>query len=198
MKRFFALGAGLLVVAASLFGCAGNANRASAGWVTLIDGPSGLADFVRLGEANWREQDGAVMADKGGKEPSYLVTRASFTDFVLYAEFWGNDDANSGILIRLSDREKITSTNSYAVQINDKHSTFATSSVVNFAKASPLSKAGGRWNTFEITAIGPRVIVKMNGQQTVDMSDRSFFHGPFSLQYGSGVVKFRKVQIKPL
>ena len=198
MKRFFALGAGLFVVAASLLGCAGNANRASDGWVTLIDGGSGLADFVRVGDANWREQDGAVMADKGGKVSSHLVTRASFTDFVLYAEFWTSDDANSGIFVRLSDREKITATNSYEVQINDKHPAYATSSIVNFAKASPLSKAGGRWNTFEITAKGPRVIVKMNGQQTVDMSDRSFFHGPIALQYVTGVVKFRKVQIKPI
>ncbi len=200
MKRFFALGAGLLVVAASLFGCAGNAYRASDGWVTLIDGGSGLADFVRVGDANWREQDGAVMADKGGKVASHLVTRASFTDFVLYAEFWTSDDANSGIFIRLSDREKITATNSYEVNIYDKRPdpSYGTGAIVNFAKVSPMPKAGGRWNTFEITAKGPRVIVKMNGQQTVDMTDRSFFHGPFSLQYGSGVVKFRKVQIKPI
>ena len=201
MKRFFALGAGLLVVAASLFGCAsGNANRASAGWVTLIDGGSGLANFQRVGDANWREQDGAVMADKGGTDASYLVSRQSYTDFVIYAEFWVNDDADSGIFIRLSDRQKITATNSYEVSIYDKRPdpSFGTGAIVNFAKVSPMPKAGGRWNTFEITAIGPRLTVKMNGQQTVDMTDRSFFHGPFSLQYGSGVVKFRKVQIKPI
>lgn len=202
MKGLFAMAAGLLVIAAAfLSGCASTAsNRASAGWVTLIDGGSGLADFVRVGDANWREQDGAVMADKGGKAASHLVSRASFTDFMLYAEFWVSEDANSGIFIRLSDRQKITSTNAYEVSIFDKRSdpSYGTGAVVNFAKVNPMPKAGGRWNTFEITAKGPLVTVKMNGQQTVNITDRSFFHGPISLQYGAGVVKFRKVQIRPI
>jgi hypothetical protein len=30
------------------------------------------------------------------------------------------------------------------------------------------------------------------------LHDLSFFHGPFSLQHGAGLIKFRKVQIKPL
>lgn len=198
MKRMFAWGAGLLVVAAGLAGCAGN--TANKGWVTLIDNGSGLENFVPVGDANWRQQDGAVMADKGGKTPSYLVSRESFTDFVMYAEFWANDDANSGIFIRLSDRRKIGADNSYEVNIYDKRPdpSFGTGAIVNFAKVSPMPKAGGRWNTFEITANGPQLTVKMNGVQTASVSDRSFFHGPFALQYGTGIVKFRKVQVLPL
>ncbi len=200
MKRFLAMAAGLFFVAFTLFGCASDRNRASAGWITLIDGGSGLENFQRVGDANWREQDGAVMADKGGKDASYLVSRQSFTDFVIYAEFWVNDEANSGIFLRLSDRQKIGSVNSYEVNIYDKRPdpSYGTGAIVNFAKVSPMPKAGGRWNTFEITALGPQLTVKMNGVTTADVSDRSFFHGPFALQYGSGVVKFRKVQIKPI
>ena len=39
---------------------------------------------MKVGDANWREVDGVVVADKGGKEASYLVTRQSYTDFVIY------------------------------------------------------------------------------------------------------------------
>ena len=200
MKRFIAVIAGLLVVAATLTGCASRGNMASAGWITLVDGGSGLENFLRVGDANWREQDGSIVADKGGKEASYLVTRASFTDFVIYAEFWVNDDANSGIFIRLSDRLKISSTNSYEVNIFDKRPdpSFGTGAIVNFAEVSPMPKAGGKWNSFEITAKGSQLTVKMNGVTTVNLHDRSFFHGPFALQYGTGIVKFRKVQIKPI
>lgn len=204
MKRLGPMIAALCVVALAATGCATRDSRsgrlASHGWETLIDGDSGLNNFRKLGEANWREADGSVMADKGGKEPSYLVTRTSYTDFILYAEFWVNDDANSGIFIRMSDRDKVTADNSYEVNIYDKRPdpSYGTGAIVNFAKVSPMPKAGGKWNNFEITAHGSRVTVKMNGVQTVSMNDRSFFHGPFSLQYGSGVVKFRKVQIKPL
>lgn len=204
MKKPGALIAVLCVIALTAAGCATRDSRdgrlARHGWETLIDGASGMNNFRKLGDANWREADGSVMADKGGKVPSYLVTRTSYTDFILYAEFFASDDANSGIFIRMSDRDKVTADNSYEVNIFDKRPdpSYGTGAIVNFAKVNPMPKAGGKWNSFEITAQGPRVTVKMNGVQTVDLRDRSFFHGPFSLQYGSGVVKFRKVQIKPL
>jgi hypothetical protein len=38
--------------------------QASAGWVTLFDGKN-LASFNTVGDANWRIEDGAVVADKG-------------------------------------------------------------------------------------------------------------------------------------
>lgn len=188
----------LLVTAVALSGC--GTRRASDGWITLLENGSGIENFVRLGEANWRKDGDALVADKGGKTPSYLVSRESFTDFVIYAEFWASNDANSGIFMRLSDRRTITATNSYEVNIFDtrKDPSFGTGAIVNFAKVSPMPKAGGRWNTFEITARGSRLTVKMNGVQTAATNDRSFFHGPLALQYGSGVVKFRTVQVKPL
>ena len=199
MKRFFALGAGLLVVAAALFGCASNSKMASAGWVTLIDYGSGLENFSRVGDANWREQDGAIQADKRGQETGYLVSRSSYTDFIAYAEVWVNDEGNSGIFLRLSDRQKVGSATAYEVQINDKRSDgYGTGAISNVAKVSPAVMAGGKWNSFEITARGAQLTVKMNGVQTVNVSDRSFFHGPIALQYSAGIVKFRKLQIRPI
>jgi hypothetical protein len=38
----------------------------------------------------------------------------------------------------------------------------------------------------------------LNGQKTVDLNNGMFEEGPFTLQYGTGVIKFRKVAIKPL
>ena len=61
-----------------------------------------------------------------------------------------------------------------------------------------MPKAGGKWNTFEITAKGRVITVLMNGQKTVELRNTMFIEGPFALQHGSGVMKFRKVAIKPL
>jgi Domain of Unknown Function (DUF1080) len=61
-----------------------------------------------------------------------------------------------------------------------------------------MPKAGGKWNTYEITAKGPHLIVVLNGTRTAEAKDTKFASGPVALQYGAGVVKFRKVQIKPL
>ena len=67
------------------------------------------------------------------------------------------------------------------------------------AKVSPMPKAGGQWNTMEITAKGSQFTVVFNGVVTVNnVQDSKFASGPIALQYGGGVVKFRKVEIKPL
>ena len=61
-----------------------------------------------------------------------------------------------------------------------------------------MPKAAGEWNTYEITAQGPRLVIVLNGQKTADVQDSRHLVGPVALQYGSGVIKFRRVQIKPL
>ena len=68
-----------------------------------------------------------------------------------------------------------------------------------------MPKAGSKWNVYEITAKGPKFTVILNGQKTVDgAEDSKFGSGPIALQYfpgvvpDKGVVKFRKVEIKPL
>ncbi len=61
-----------------------------------------------------------------------------------------------------------------------------------------MPEAGGKWNTYEITAQGSRFVVVLSGQKTTDAQDPEHASGNFALQYGAGVVKFRKVQIKPL
>jgi hypothetical protein len=38
----------------------------------------------------------------------------------------------------------------------------------------------------------------LNGQTTVDIEDAKFASGPIALQWGRGIIKFRKVQIREL
>jgi hypothetical protein len=201
MKRLSVITMGLLVIGLGTFGCAQQASRQSdAGWLTLIDGPRGLENWNSIGDANWRAEDGAIVADKRGKATGYLVSKNAYRDFQIRAEFWASDDANSGIFIRCSDPNKITTTTCYEVNIFDQRSdpSYGTGAIVNFAKVSPMPKAGGKWNTYEITAKGTRLVVVLNGVKTVDMQDNKFPSGPFALQYGRGVIKWRKLQIRPL
>jgi hypothetical protein len=119
---------------------------------------------------------------------------------MIRAEIWASDDANSGIFMRCQDRKKIADKSCYEANVYDQRPdpTYGTGAIVNFAKVSPMPKAGGKWNTFEITAKGPQIVVVLNGVKTVELKDGSFTSGPIALQYGAGVVKFRKVQIRPL
>jgi len=190
-----------LIAAASLAAAALGACSTMMGgeWVTVIDGAQGLDNWNRTGDANWRAEDGAIVADNG--KVSYLVSKYIYRDFQIRAEFYAETDTNSGIFIRCIDTQKISSATGYEVNIYDRRpeQDYSTGAIVNVAKVSPpIPKAGGRWNTFEITAKGPQMIVIMNGVKTAEGQDGKFANGRISIQYGTGVVKFRKLEIRPL
>ena len=64
-----------------------------------------MGDWTEVGKANWAMKDGALVADKitEGKDTSYLVSKESYKDFQIKAEFWADDDTNSGIFIRCDE-----------------------------------------------------------------------------------------------
>ena len=204
LKPFLAISAGLLFAALTFSGCSSMPGQTK--WTALVDGASGLENWDRLGDANWRAEDGAIVADKA-KVASYLVSKNSYKDFQIKAEFWADHTTNSGIFIRLSDPKTVAATNSYEVNIYDQRPepSYGTAAIVDFAKVSPMPKAGGKWNTFVITAKGTNLIVEFNGVQTVNIQDGKFASGPIALQFGNGpkdapggAIKWRKVQITSL
>lgn len=170
------------------------------GWITLFDGKN-LGDWDQVGETNWRVEEGAIVADKRtSKDVAHLVSKKPYKDFQLYVEFWASDDANSGIFLRCQDPKSITDRNCYEANIFDqrKDPTYGTGGIVHFAEVNPMPKAGGKWNTYEITAKGRLITVVLNGQKTVELHNGLFVEGPVTLQHGAGTIKFRKVAIKPL
>jgi hypothetical protein len=177
--------------------------QAAGEWVTLFDGKN-LDHWHPIGDANWRLEDGVVVADRGS---GFLVSKEAYTDFQLRVEFWVDEDANSGIFIRCTNPDKVGGDSAYEVNIYDKRPdpSYGTGAIVNVAKVEPMPKAGGKWNVYEITAKGPQFTVILNGHKTVDgAQDSKFASGRIALQYGAsvmkdkGIVKFRKVEIKPL
>jgi hypothetical protein len=190
--------AGATTVALLLGACA---QLGIGGWTTLVDGTKGLDNFNRVGEANWSGTDGAIQATAGGSNPAYLVTKVPYKDFELHAEFWASDDANSGIFMRCQNPGAINDESCYEANIFDTRPdpTYGTGAIVKVAKLNgPMIKAGGKWNSYDITVRGNRLIVVLNGTRTVDVEDSKFASGPIALQWGRGTIKWRKVEIKPL
>ena len=171
-----------------------------AGWVTLFDGKS-LDGWDQVGESNWRVEDGAIVVDKmAGKDPGYLVSKKPYKNFVVRVEFWSSDDANSGIYFRCLDPKKITDRTCYEANIFDQRSdpSYGTGALTRYVEVSPMPKAAGKWNTYEVTANGRDITVVLNGQTTAKMRNGMFDEGPIVLQHGAGAIKFRKVEVKPL
>jgi hypothetical protein len=177
------------------------------GWTTLIDGDKGLENFQRVGDANWRAEGGAIVADKAANG-GHLVTRNSYKDFQIRAEFWADHNTNSGIFMRVQDPAKVTDKTAYEANIFDQRpdQTYATGGIVHRGKVLQPVKAGGKWNVFDITAKGSTMTVVLNGTKTAEISNVEFPSGPIALQFGNlppsgapgGAIKFRKVQIRPL
>ncbi len=205
MKRFSIGLAALLISALTLGGCSYmpvsvtswiDAPSKDEGWTVLFDG-NNLNQWTSIGNANWRLYDGNVQAEIGS---GFLVSKQSYKDFQIKAEFWADEEANSGIFIRLSDPKNITADNSYEVNIFDKRPdpSYGTGAIVNVSKIDPMPKAANKWNTYEITAKGDQFTVTLNGVVTADAKDAKFASGPIALQSAGGVIKFRRVWIKPL
>lgn len=180
-RRSLFYSAGMLVIALAISGCA----TMGSDRVTLIDGEKGLDNFNRVGDANWRAESGAIVADKG--MGGYLVSKNAYKDFEIRAEFWADHTTNSGIHFRASDPNKIADSNSYEANIFDQRPvpSYGTGAITNIAMVDPMPKVGGKWNTYEIYAKGSEITVKLNGAVTVSIRDSRYASGPIALQFGN-------------
>lgn len=184
-----------LMLGLAATGLAGPA-LAAGGFTPLFDAHD-LSGWTAVGDANWTVQDGVLAADKGAM--SFLVSDASYRDFDLRVEVWISPEANSGVFIRCSDRKVFNPANAYEVNVFDARPdpTYGTGAIVDVAKVSPMPRAAGRWSLLEISARGDSLTVVLNGQKTVDgVRNAAHAEGPIALQYGSGSVKFRRVDIR--
>ena len=206
MKRWAVIAASLFVGTVGLLSVQYSrdaAAQADAGWVTLFDGKT-LDNWSPIGTANWKLADGELVADNGN---GFMVSKNDYTDFDVRVEFWMEAKTNSGVFIRCTDPTSVSGKTSYEVNLWDTRPEpkYGTGAIVDVAAVDPMPHAAGKWNTYEIIAKGNTFTVILDGQKTVDGAHADkFAKGRIALQHGkgvtdeSGVVKFRKVEIKPL
>ena len=179
------------------------AAQADAGWTTLFDGAN-LDNWSPIGTTNWKLVDGSLVADNGN---GFMVSKNDYGDFSLRVEFWIEAKTNSGVFIRCTDPNSVSGKTAYEVNIWDMRPVqkYGTGAIVDIGAVDPMPHAADKWNVYEIMAKGDTFNVVLNGQKTVvDAHADKFAKGRIALQHGkgvtdeSGIVKFRKVQIKPL
>ena len=132
----------------------------------------------QTGDANWRVEDGALVADKE-RRAAHLVTKDS-TRITRSMPSSGPATTPTPASSSRCDPEEIGAKTCYEVNIFDTRPdpSYGTGSIVYFAEVNPMPKAGGKWNTFEITAKGRNIIVMLNGKKTVDLHNGMFDAGP--------------------
>jgi len=178
------------------------------GWLRLFDGRSLQGWTTLLADPGaWVVEDGALTCRGGGG--AWLRTRRQFGDFRLRLEFRIAAKGNSGIFLR-APLDGRASRFGMEMQIRGTQRQRVDDDTTGaiYAVLAPLVDAGkpaGEWNEVEITCLGPKVTIHINGQlvQNFDMDQvpklkHRLRRGVIGLQDHGNKVSFRNIRIKPL
>jgi creatinine amidohydrolase len=184
-----------------------NASEAAAGWRSLSDGKT-LTGWTTIGDVRWTITDGAFTANPSKQSATpmqgFLRSTEEFSDFELKAEFWADPNANSGLFIRCGTPARPNSLGTgYEINVSDDHPVTPTGGIVGVHSTLPYRvKSVGKWSLFEVRAEGNHLIVKVNGETTVDAHDDKFTNGAIGLQAGGpngpGLIRYRNIRVRPL
>jgi hypothetical protein len=170
---------GWLLIVSLLFALASTAQEVEvdeAQFTRLFDGLD-LDGWHQLGQQDWHVQDGILWTEgKGG----WLRSDQRYADFALRLEYRLTKGAASGVFLRSAEQGDPAFTGvkisllDDAGQLTDLHSTGAV-----YGAVIPLYSVGrkaGEWNQVEISCIGRRLTVFLNGNRIhkIDFDDPAF------------------------
>lgn len=165
------------------------------GWILLFDGESTYG-WQPASKVNWQVADGVISASEG--EVGLLNTTSEFADYELKVDFRASKGCNSGVFLRTAAQPKDPGADCYELNIAPPENPFPTGSFVKRQKVEGAGETDG-WRTFEVTAVGPKFTIKLDGKQVLDYTDpKPIPRGPIGLQFNKGKVEFRNVKLKPL
>ncbi len=159
-----------------------------------------ISNWTLTGTNQWTVSGGILGNPKPG---SNLISKQTFTDFKLHAEFRVPKGGNSGLYLR----------GRYEVQIEDsggmEPGSLHLGGVYGFLSPNEdAAKAPGEWQTYDITLVGRLVTVVLNGKTVISrqevpgitggaLNSDEGTPGPIMVQGDHSSVEFRKLVITP-
>lgn len=153
----------------------------------------------QLYKSNWIAKDGVLKNTSSG---SNLVTDETFEDFQLHLEVRYPKGSNSGIYLR----------GRYEVQVEDGYGKDPNSiffgAIYGFLTPNEMAaNPPGEWQVFDITLIGRRVTIMINGKTVINdqsipgitggaLDSNEGAPGPIMLQGDHGAVEYRNISIR--
>lgn len=171
---------------------------ASAGdWITLFDGETLNGWSQRNGYATYRVVDGTILGRTSPGSPnSFLCSTTNFGDFELEFEVKVDDELNSGVMIRSSQKPESSGSgrNERAGRVYGPQVEIESSGQDGAESGYVYGEATGRgwltpedrliphktmrdgeWNSYRIVAKGVRIQTWINGKAIEDISDQEIF-----------------------
>ena len=151
----------------------------------------------------WAAQNGELVVVEP-KDNADLVSEQTFQDLKLHVEFSVDAKSNSGVYLR----------GRYEIQILDNHGAEMAldphACGALYSRVGPkldATKPAGEWQTLDITFVGRKLEVVLNGKQVVDtvvegitggaLNPFEGEPGPLMLQGDHGKVRFRNIVVTP-
>jgi hypothetical protein len=168
--------------------------------VKLFNGKD-MSGWHITGEKNqWVVENGVMKSPHSG---SNLVSDKKFNDFKLHIEFRYPKESNSGVYLR----------GRYELQVEDSKGKEASvdylGAVYGFIiPKEQMAKAAGEWQSYDVTLIGRRVTLIVNGKQVITdqeipgitggaLDSNEGEPGPLQIQGDHGPVEYRNIVITP-
>lgn len=150
------------------------------GWVSMFDGKT--LDGWQASEhpENWKVVDGAIVG--GGPRSHLFWTKQQCENCEWIATAKINHGGNSGMYFR-AQAIVPEFPKGYEAQVNTSHKDpVKTGSLYNIVKVYDQLVPDDTWFTQHIIADGDHIIIKVNGQTTVDTHDKTYSKGYIALQ----------------
>ncbi len=174
--------------------------KSADGWISLFNGKDLTGWKTHPGDmAKWEVKDGAIVGS--GPAGHLFSEKGDYTNFQYRVEAMISDKGNSGQYFRTQYEKAFPA--GLEAQINATGADpVKTGSLYNHVKVLKAPHAPNEWFTQEVIANGNHIIIKVNGNTTVDtmLKDSKFTKGHFAIQQHDpgSVVKIRKIEYKPL
>ena len=168
--------------------------------IKLFNGKD-MSGWHITGEKNqWVVENGVMKSPHSG---SNLVSDRKFNDFKLHIEFRYPKESNSGVYLR----------GRYEIQVEDSKGKEASvdylGAIYGFIiPKEQMAKAAGEWQSYDVTLIGRRVTLIVNGKQVITdqeipgitggaLDSNEGEPGPLQIQGDHGPVEYRNIIITP-
>ncbi|AMV32886.1 hypothetical protein VN12_12230 [Pirellula sp. SH-Sr6A] len=168
------------------------------GWIRLFDGNT-MMGWVDAGKANWRVEDGTLVADQG--ENGLLCTTVPFRNYELQVEFWADESTNSGVFLRTPPKPTDPGKDCFELNIAPVTNAFPTGSFVYRQKVSEQVDApkSREWHRFQVLLEGDKAKVWLDGKECLSYTDPTNLNkGRIGLQFREGKVAFRNIKLRPI
>jgi len=177
----------------------------SAGFNLLFNGKD-LTGWKTVGTPEaWSVQKGLLTCS--GQGHGWIRPDATYTDFVLRLQYRISPNGNSGIFLRTGEQGRPAYQGMEIQLLDDWRAPLTTKSTGAIydavAPAANPSKRANSWNDIEVSCLGPKVRVVLNGKLVVDcdtsahpaLRDR-LKSGFIGLQNHGTPIQFRNIRIK--